>query len=339
MDDKYFKLQDIVIDKFDLDAPIEIEKGVLFLDKSSRDVLLQMKLNILGIDNSRLSSVSVSIDCMDDASEIIADISPYTYTYRDIFLNKSRSFGEDSPILLDQRVRKVKIGIQRVVFNDSTLWYPASIQFTPPKQELITSLKPELVEQFQRDIHDNSPAVKESYSFIPKQLDNYWLCTCGRPNHNDSEHCLRCGLSKEKVFLLSEETLQIKLNQYKAQILLEEEKAQNEEEHEAKLREEGKIRSKRRRTLLVITSLVGLLIAVFLFAILPASIHRHQIIWLIRITTMQSMFLIPWVIIKTQRKWSLRRIIKKRLTFWLVKNSTTPSRPFLTSKLIRILPL
>lgn len=36
MDDKYYKLQDIVIETFDLDAPIEIEKGVLLLDHFSK---------------------------------------------------------------------------------------------------------------------------------------------------------------------------------------------------------------------------------------------------------------------------------------------------------------
>ena len=278
MDDKYFKLQNIIIDTFDLDAPVEIEKGALWLDRFSKQVILQLKMNVLGVSTSQLSSVTVNIDCMDDASEIITTISPHSYTFRDVFLLQSDSFGDNIPIQLDQRVRRVKVRVQRVVFSDSTAWNSIGGGITPPKQELITSLQPELVEQFQRDNRPVSPALKEIYRYIPKQLEGYWFCTCGRPNQNDSNDCSRCGLSKEKVFLVTEESLQIKLNQYKAQILLEEEKArllaidkaQKEEERKERLRKEEKIHSKRRRTLLVLTSLVGLLIAVFLFAILPA---------------------------------------------------------------------
>lgn len=285
MDVKYYKLQDLVIETFDLDAPVEIEKGVLYLDTTSRDVLLQLKLNVLGVDTRLLSSVSLLIDCMDDAGEIITDISPFTFTFRDIFLNKSKTFGEDNPILIDRRIRRVKVGIQRVVFTDSTTWTPTGNQFTPPKQELINSLTPELVEQFHRDIRHLSPHAKESYKFIPKQLDTYWLCTCRRPNKSNVETCLRCGLSKNKVFCVSEDIVQANLVKYKEQIRQEQEKAriaseqarlealekaQKEEEHKANLREQEKARSKRRTTLLVMSSLVGLLIAVFLFAILPA---------------------------------------------------------------------
>lgn len=208
MDDKFYELQDIAIDIFELDSPIEIEKGVLLLDKTSKNVLLQLKLNVLGIETSRVSSVSVDTVCMDDASEIIAGISPYTFTYRDIFLNKSKTFGDDNPIVLDPRVRRVQVGIHRVVFTDSTTWSPTGKGFISPKQELIISLKPELIEQFQRDIRTLLPAVKERYRFIPKQLKDCWLCTCGRPNVSNADSCLRCCLSKENVFNASRETLQ-----------------------------------------------------------------------------------------------------------------------------------
>ena len=122
MDDKYYKLQDIVIDTFDLDAPIEIEEGVLLLDKTSKNVFLKLKLNVLDVDISRVSSVSLRIDCLDDAMEIITEISPYIFTYRDIFLIDSKTFGEDNPILLDDRVRRINVGISKVVFTDTSTW-------------------------------------------------------------------------------------------------------------------------------------------------------------------------------------------------------------------------
>ncbi len=289
MDEKYYKLQEIEIDTFELDAPVEIEKGVLLLDKTSKNVFLQLKLNLLKTDTSLFSSVSVNIDCMDDAMEIIGAISPYTFTYRDIFLNISKSFGEDNPILLEPRVRRVKVGINRVVFTDASTWQPTTNMFTPPKQELINSLKPELVKQFQRDIRNFSPAEKEKYEFIPERLEDYWLCTCGRPNSNDANICSRCSLSKEKVFYISAYSLQKNLDEHKESVRLEEEKARiasekakrqaiekakREEEEKARLLAEEKVRlqkANRKRSLTTISVVIVVgLIFVSIFVISPS---------------------------------------------------------------------
>lgn len=284
MDDKYYKLQDIVIDTFDLDAPLEIEKGVLLLDRNSRNIFLQLKINVLNVDLDQLSSVSLQIDCLDDAMEIITDISPYIFAFRDIFLIKSKTFGEDSPIQLDQRVRRVRVGIDKVVYTDTSTWKPTAQGFTRSKQELINSLKPELVEQLQRDIRFLAPAKKERYVFIPKQLEDYWLCTCGKPNKNDDIVCSRCRLSKKDVFLISSDSLQKNLDAHEQNILIEEEKAriqieqaknrENEkirlqDEEKAKTREVERARSK--RLTIVFSLIVFFTIVSFIYTILPST--------------------------------------------------------------------
>ena len=155
----------------------------------------------------------------------------------------------------------------------------------PPNQVLINSLKPELVDQFQRDIRFLSPAEKERYIYIPEQLDDYWLCTCGRPNKNDAIACSRCMLSKTEAFTSSEETLQKNLVEHKENVRLEAEKfriasdkakllaiekARIEEENNARLLAEEKVRSKRLKTGFFITGIIGLLIVLFFNVILPA---------------------------------------------------------------------
>ena len=42
MFDKFYTLQEIIIDAYEFNAPIEIEKGFLLLDKTSRDILLKL---------------------------------------------------------------------------------------------------------------------------------------------------------------------------------------------------------------------------------------------------------------------------------------------------------
>ena len=270
MDDKYYILQDIVIDTFELDAPVEIEKGALWLDKLSRQVILQLKLIVLGANTSHLSSVTVNIDCLDDALEIITDVSPYTYTFRDVFLNKSNSFGDNVPIQLDQRVRRVKVGIQRVVFIDSSAWNSTRIGITLPKQFLITTLEPKLFEQFKREIR-NLPR-KDEFVYIPLQFNDYWLCTCGRPNKNDNEICTKCGLSKAFIFQVTEaDFLENNLQKFNEEVrIAEEERLRAEEERVAlaeRRRQQLKVMIKPALAILLVITVI----AFFLFWITPTE--------------------------------------------------------------------
>ena len=110
----------------------------------------------------------------------------------------------------------------KVTYKDGHVWHYSGGQFTPPKQKPINSLQPDLFEQLNRDIQSISPKERERIVFVPQQLDNYWLCTCGRPNNNDAGECCRCGIEKNWVFEnINEEHIQKNLDSYKEKVRLE----------------------------------------------------------------------------------------------------------------------
>ena len=91
---RYVHIQELVFDSYVLDCPVEIEKGALLLDTESKEVLLQLWLNILDVNYSEISSITIGIAAFDDAGDEIPEIKPFTYTFRDVYLLGTKSFGD-----------------------------------------------------------------------------------------------------------------------------------------------------------------------------------------------------------------------------------------------------
>lgn len=217
---RYIRLQDLIFDSFVLNAPVEIEKGALLLDSQSKAVLLQLKLNILVEDKSKISSVKLKIFGFDDAGIPIEGFSPYSFTYRDIYLNPNKSFGEKTPIILNPAIRKVKVEIENVVYRNGDIWKNSEEEIKLPSLKTIDQLDSELNEQLSREITNFTPDQKKRVIYLPQQLDNYWICMCGRPNSNHDTYCRRCGMNKDFVFSkLSEDKLRYNLNIYNNDII------------------------------------------------------------------------------------------------------------------------
>lgn len=141
---KYIRLQELVIDTFNLDAPVEIEKGALLLESTSKTVLLQIRLNVL--DNvDEISSTSLKIYGYTDAGEEVEGFSPFIHTYTDVFLQDKKTFGDRTPIILDPIIRRVTVELDKVVYRNGEIWHNPEGYFTPPSQEPVSSIKGELL--------------------------------------------------------------------------------------------------------------------------------------------------------------------------------------------------
>lgn len=262
---KYIRLQELVIDTFNLDAPVEIEKGALLLESTTKTVLLQLRLNVL--DNiNEISSTSLNIYGFTDSGEPVEGFSPFTHTYTDVYLQDEKTFGDRTPIILDSRIRRVNVEIDKVVFRSGDVWRNPEGYFTPPTQMPVSSIKRELLPQFEREISNLSETDKKNFQYIPHQFNDYWLCTCGRPNKKGYDTCSRCGLHKEDVFhLTDEEYLRNNLQKF-----IEETRIAEEE------RKTLASRNRRKLTVVLIALVViGSLLSLFLFVIQPALNYSH----------------------------------------------------------------
>ena len=264
---RYYRLQEIAIEKFALDAPVEIEKGALLLDKQTKTVILQIKLNILIDDFNKISSVTIKINGYDDAGDEIQGFSPHFYKFRYVNLIREKSLGEKTPIILAPDVRKVKVDIERVVFTNGAVWQNHDEKIEPQKQRAIKGLENDLQAQLNRDIKGQTIKGNEQIKYFPQQLDKYWLCSCGRPNKNETVKCCRCGISKNWVFeYVNEENIQKNLKQYQEDLRIEEEKKRIKEKEAKALR--GK-RNRRIRNASLITLGVGILVVLFIYVLFP----------------------------------------------------------------------
>jgi len=284
LNSKYYCLQELVFRSYIIDCPVEIEKGSLFLDTQTKAVSLQLKLTVQGNNYKEISSVTLKIFGFDDAGDEVQGINPIIYTYMDVFLLGEKSFGENTSIIVDPRIRRIKVDLARVVMLNGNIWKFGGSEITPPEQKPISTLRNDLLEQLKRDTGHLQSKEFERVEFFPKQLDEYWLCTCGRPNNNTADKCTRCNLSKEWTFkFVNEMSIQTRLNSYlekvqleQERVQLEKERVQHQEEELARKRElerirklqEERIHNKRRNALLIILASIGISIAIFFFVVL-----------------------------------------------------------------------
>ena len=224
---RYIHIQGIQIESYELDCPVEIEKGALLFDNLTKSILLQLRLGILNTENQEISSVKLKIECRDDAGDEIPNLKKVDDIYKEVNVLKSRTFGEKRPIVLDPRVRKVKVGIGLVTFKNGETWNSSGIGLKLPKIESIEILDKELLEQLERDINSQKSEEKKKVIYFPKQLRSYWTCTCGMPNSNNRQTCCRCDLSKDWIFkTIDRKNLQENLEKFREESrLIEEQKS------------------------------------------------------------------------------------------------------------------
>lgn len=271
-DSRYIRLQELAIDTFNLDAPVEIEKGALLLESTSKTVLLQLRLNVL--DNiNEISSTSLNIYGFTDAGEPVEGFSPFIHTFSDVYLQGKKTFGDRTPIILDPKIRKVTVAVDKVVYRNGDVWRNPEGYFTLPLQKPVSSIKGELKPQFERDTSHLSDTDKQNFLYIPQQLDDYWLCTCGRPNKNGYDTCSRCGLRRVTVFKVTDvDNLDNNLQRFN-----EETRIADEERLRAEAENKALFAKKKHQLTVVLIALfaIGSLLALFFFVFQPALKYSH----------------------------------------------------------------
>jgi TolA-binding protein len=225
MTNRFIRLQELVFDKYSLDCPVEIEKGALLLDHKTGSVLLQLRINIIIPHYSDVSAISLYIEGLDEAFEKIDGIDPYTYTIHEVNLLNVSSFGDKKPIKINSKIRRVKIHIEKVITVSGTPWKFSGKEIKCLDQSKISTLNWDLAKQLTDECDHLINKNPKRIEFFPLQADDYWLCSCGRPNKNDAQKCCRCGLSKNWQFTtINEEYLQKKVDEINENNRVEEEK-------------------------------------------------------------------------------------------------------------------
>ena len=182
-------------DTWNPDSPVEWLKGAILLDNSTGKILLQLKL--CNISNEHIKSVHLLIDGFDEMGELLC--KGFKFAYQDINQAPHTVFGDQNPIYLpDDRIRKVHIHFSKVMFADSTITTIEDKDMPIPDRESITDWPDNLVNELNRVYEDYNGSFPLIY--IPKELDDNWLCSCGKINLKDDNKCARCNRDKKLQF-------------------------------------------------------------------------------------------------------------------------------------------
>ncbi|HPR34184.1 MAG TPA: hypothetical protein PKY64_00800 [Anaerolineaceae bacterium] len=248
-ENRYIPLQNLRIVDYEIDAPVEIEKGSLFSDTQTKSVFLLLKLKVLRGTPNDVASVTVNIQSFNSGETQRDSILPVEYTYHGLAPNGQTTFGDDKPIVLDPETKYVQVTIKKVVFSDLEIWNSSGNLIHLPEQVSLeeTLTAPQKV-QLKRDLADWTQDQKERVIYFPRQDQDYWQCCCGRPNPNESTNCHRCKVSKNLVF----QTIDLA----KIEANLQEKLKRNQEIEERQARKKKKF---------LTFGLIGISLAIFIF--------------------------------------------------------------------------
>lgn len=193
---RYDELNELSINSYELDCPVEIENGKLLLDTETNLILLLMKLR--SISTVKINSVFIEITGLDAAGDLLGEKSIVHFTYTDLFLDQYESFGDKTPIILDQNVRRVLVKITKVAFQNAEPW--RSNEGNTIKlihQDPLSELGLDKEKEFHRLVKALNLPNGDQTKYLPISNKEQWICSCGRTNKSIQKTCLRCGIEKE----------------------------------------------------------------------------------------------------------------------------------------------
>lgn len=121
-------------------------------------------------------------------------------------------------------------------------------------QKSINSLGIDFANQFYREINQLQSVDTDKLIYLPKEIEDIWLCSCGRANNSTIDVCPRCGIEKYIIFKITQDDyLSEKLLEYNS---MKEKEIQNE-----KLLKDKNL--KRNKFISVVLSFIILIIMIF----------------------------------------------------------------------------
>ena len=190
MAERYSRLYSLPEDLYTPGAPLVIAAGALLRDNQTGQVLAQLKMR--SICDRIITAVKVLVIGYGvDKEELCRE----EHQYLDMKVARDKMFGSKEAVLLRERaVRSFTARITAVYFDDGSCyecgdgaWEPL-----PEQKELLSKLfDAELIHQYRLETTERS-------RFVPLEIKDLWLCTCGEINRA-GEGCHRCGQALEDV--------------------------------------------------------------------------------------------------------------------------------------------
>ncbi len=203
--------------------PVIIQSAHLYCSSDREKYYLRCKFKSLS--DKVISALMVDVYCFDVWGNELPTIRDAQVL--DLLPKRDEVFGYSRKIpIADANTRTVNVKLKRIRFADGTIEECSGEETKLPEvvslSEHFNSL--ELTQQY------NYETSKKS-SFVPMQIGEFWMCSCGKINADAENDCINCGCTKQIVFnALDKNFLAERHSAYIENKRIEEEKLKQEQE-------------------------------------------------------------------------------------------------------------
>lgn len=203
--------------------PVIIQSARLYCSSDREQYYLRCKFKSLS--DKVISALMIDIYCFDVWGNELPTIR--NAQVLDLSPQRDEVFGYTRKIpIVDVNTRTVNVKLKRIRFADGTIEECSGEETKLPKivslSEYFNSL--ELTQQY------NYETSKKS-SYVPMQIGEFWMCSCGKINADTENNCINCGCTKRIVFnALDESFLAERYSAYIENKRIEKEKLEQERE-------------------------------------------------------------------------------------------------------------
>ena len=203
--------------------PVIIQSAHLYCSSDREKYYLRCKFKSLS--DKVISALMVDVCCFDVWGNELPTIRDAQVL--DLSPKRDEVFGYTRKIpIADANTRTVNVKLKRIRFADGTIVECSGEETKLP--EIVSLSKHfdslELTQQYSFETSNKS-------SFVPMQIGEFWMCSCGKINANSEKECAKCGCDKQTVFnALDEDFLADRYSVYIENKRIEEEKIKQQRE-------------------------------------------------------------------------------------------------------------
>lgn len=179
--------------------PIAISNvRVVSLDSSKSKVGL--KFNVQSLLEKRIIGFYYSVECYDFLNNKLSSIGKSYFL--DLDIGTELWENPKAIVLSNNMIRNCIITIHNVIFDDESIWdndMGSPLRTLEYEIEILQNDKPEYNEfMLELYMHTKKNNISKIYKYVPKNYDDYWICSCGKMNIN--ANCVECGIGKNNLF-------------------------------------------------------------------------------------------------------------------------------------------
>lgn len=271
MSERFEPLYKLDENLYDVGAPIIISAGVLLKDTKTESIITQLKFQ--SVSEKNIKALKISISAYDVSGKTVSGVDEYQYL--DLHIKNGDFFGYNKAIVMpDSVTRSIKIEKILVIYEEGDYEFRCNNLFSIAKsQKLSTEFSnSDIIKQYQSDACTYG-------EYIPKRVEDLWICSCGKPNSSDS--CTECSAIKEKVFtaynpIVLKENLKHRLEEEKAEKKRQSELAEIERKQN-KQKAKEKAERKRKTKIYSIIGAIAVNIVVVIISITSSVQYKNAV--------------------------------------------------------------